>query len=130
MQQVLWTIGAILAYIVGLVVIWIITPKMQRYSIDDPAFMGWAVLDVLGAFLAFACIVVLLLVFDGAMAVRVIDFFLILGIIAVAVRMALSSLRAKYVSGTHRVSRIAAGIYGIFLAVIGIFALVQLFVLG
>jgi len=88
--------------------------------------MGIASLDILGALLAFGGVVIAYTLFNGALAIRFLTFFLAAGILIVAVRTSLYGFRVAAVRA-FRMSRIIAGSYGLFLAAAAVFYIVQLF---
>ncbi|QBD78179.1 hypothetical protein EPA93_20125 [Ktedonosporobacter rubrisoli] len=127
MPYTLWVFLCIIAYIGGLgLIIWI-TPKLLTRSFDEGLFMGIAAMDIIGALLAFGAIVVIFAVFNGALAIRILSFVLLVGILAVTGRQALTSFRPRILSGTVQLSRIIAGVYCVLLAVASIFYMVQMF---
>ena len=127
MLYVLWTVLSIVAYISGLIVITRVTPRLLARSFDEGLFMGLAAADIIGALLAFGGVVVTYALFNGALYIRVLNFFLLVGIFIVSARMSLYCLRPNAISGSFRVSRILAGSYGIFLATAALFYVVLLF---
>ena len=128
MSYVLWTLLSLVAYAGGLVILVRITPKLPSRSFDEGFFMGLAAFDIIGAVLAFGAVFITFAVFTGALAIRILDFLLLVGILAIAVRLTLQCLRPRVVSGTFRVSRVLAGGYGLFLVLAAFFCLTQLFV--
>src|SRR5436309_11633028 len=86
MQYVLWTLASFIAYAAGLIVIMRITPLLLPRSFDVLWFTGIAVIDLIGAVLAFGAVVVTYSLFSGNFAVRVLDFLLLVGIIFVGDR--------------------------------------------
>jgi hypothetical protein len=105
-----------------------ITPLLLPRSFDELWFTGIAVIDIIGAILAFGAVVVTYSLFSGAFAVRVLDFLLLVGIAFAAGRTALTCFRAHAGTQTLLVSRITATGYGIFLAVAAVYYIIQLFV--
>jgi hypothetical protein len=126
MQYALWILLSIIAYASGLLVIMKVTPRLLSRSFDEVIFMGIASLDILGALLAFGAVVITYALFNGALAIKFLTFFLAIGIFIVSIRTALHCFRGAAV-GTFRVSRIIAGSYGLFLAAAAVFYIVQLF---
>ncbi|HLX39258.1 MAG TPA: hypothetical protein VKR42_01940, partial [Ktedonobacteraceae bacterium] len=59
---------------------------------------------------------------------RVLDFFLLIGILIAGGRMSIRSFRSRHYSGTSVSSCVVAGSYGVFLALAALFYLVMLFV--
>ncbi len=127
MQTALLTIASILAYIGGLFVLVKMTPKLLVRSYDETTFMGLAIVDILAALLTFGSIVVTLILFNGVV-IKVFDFVLLLGVLAVAGRLALACFRPRILAGTFRISRMLAGGYCLLLAAAAAFYILQLFV--
>src|SRR6185312_6777173 len=86
MSYFLWTLGSIVAYVGGLMIILRVTPRLLQRKFDEGLFMGMAALNVLGALLIFSAVVITLAIFSGALAVRVLDFLLLLGVLILAGR--------------------------------------------
>jgi hypothetical protein len=128
MQYVLWTLASLVTYTGGLIMIMRITPLLLPRSFDEPWFTGIAVIDIIGAILAFGAVVVTYSLFSGAFAVRVLDFLLLVGIAFAAGRTAFTCFRAHAGTQTLLVSRITATGYGIFLVLAALYYIVQLFV--
>ncbi len=126
MQNFLWVLVSLVAYVGGLVIVVRVTPSLLSHTFDEMFFMGGAALDILGALLAFGAIVLTFAMFNGAFPVRVLNFLLLLGVLAVAVRTALYCIRPRV--GTTAVSRALTGGYGFFLAVASVFYIVQIFI--
>ena len=110
MQYVLWVIISLVAYAAGVVVLLRVTPMLLHRQYDEGLFMGIAALDILGAFLAFGGIIIPLLLFSGALGVRILDIILLLGILLVAARLARNSFQTRVGAGTFSSSRIIAGL--------------------
>ena len=126
MQPVLVTFLCLIAYIAGLVILWRVTPRLLTRSFEDSWFMGYAVLDILGAILAFAGVIVSLALYDGAIPIKVIDFLLLLGIFWTSLRLASFSFRPR--ARTIRSSRLITGGFCIFLVGASLYLVVQLFI--
>ena len=126
MQNFLWVLVSIVAYVGGLIIIIRMTPRLLSHSFDEMFFMGAAALDIFGALLAFGAIVLTFALFNGAFPVRVLNFFLLLGILAVTARTALYCIRPR--AGASAVSRVLTGGYGFFLAAASVFYIVQIFI--
>jgi hypothetical protein len=128
MQPVLWLLLSIIAYIIGLVVVVKVTPQLLSRSYDEGLFMAIAAAAIVGALLAFGAIVITFALFNGTLAIKVLNFFLLLGILIMTVRMSLFSFKAqRMIAGTLRSSRIAVGSYYLLLAIAAVFSIVQLF---
>ena len=123
------TLGCIVAYIAGLVLLVKITPGLLKRAYDDALFIGVAAVAVFGAMLAFGAVGVTYSVFNGGLAVRVFDALLLAILGIVALRTSLGAFRPRYNfnAGTYRASRIMTG--GFFLALVAAaaFVLVLLF---
>jgi hypothetical protein len=126
MQDFLWVLVSIIAYVGGLVIVMRMTPRLLSHSFDEMFFMGAAALDILGALLAFGAIVLTFALFNGAFPIRVLNFLLLVGILLITARTAFYCIRPR--TGASAVSRALTGGYGIFLAAASIFYMVQLFV--
>jgi len=127
MSPVLWTIFSLIAYVCGLVIILNVTPRLCKLAFDEGLFMAIAAADVFGAIFAFGAVGVTFAAFNVTLAIRVLDFFLLVGLFIVGLRVTLRSLRPRSTWGTVRLSRILAGSFGIFLLLAAFFSLVFLF---
>jgi len=130
MQYVFWVVASLIAYAAGVYILLRVTPMLPHRQYDEGFFMGIAALDILGALLAFGGIIIPLLLFSGAIGIRIFAALLLLGMLFVAVRLTSRSLRPRTTSDTFRTSRIIAGIYSIFLALASLYYLVQIFIVG
>jgi hypothetical protein len=128
MSYVLWTLLSLISYVGGLIIVIKVTPELQTRSFDEGLFMGWAILDIVGALLAFGAVFITLAVFNGAFAIRVLDFLLLIGVLIIAARLAYQSLSSRALAGSVPVSRVLVGGYGIFLILASFFCITQLFV--
>lgn len=126
MQNVLWVLVSLIAYAGGLYIIWRMTPRLLSHSFDEISFVGFAALDIVGALLTFGAVVVTFAMFNGALAVRVLNFLFLVGIFFVTLRTALFCIRPR--SGTFVGSRAVTGVFSFFLAAASIFYIVQLFI--
>jgi hypothetical protein len=120
------TLASLVAYIVGLILIVKVTPKLLLRSYDEAWFMVFAVLDILGAFLIFGSILISLGVLNGNIGIRSLDFILLVVVFLIAVRMAFSCFRNDG-EGVLFVSRYSAGIFCFFLSLAAIYDIVALF---
>ncbi|HEY4384781.1 MAG TPA: hypothetical protein VGN34_09940 [Ktedonobacteraceae bacterium] len=127
MQYVLWVLCCLLAYIGGLVIIARVTPGLLVRQFDEGWFMGIAALDILGALLAFGAIFVLFALFNGALGIRILNVFLLIGLGLIAGRMSLYCFRGTKRAKFVRSSRIIAGAFCAFLVFSAIFYMIQLF---
>jgi hypothetical protein len=128
MDNMVASLLSIFAYIVGLVILWKVTPRLLSHSFDEPLFVGIATLDILGACLAFGAIVVTLGLFNGSFQIKLIDLLLLLGIFGVSIRMASYCLRPR--AKAFWVSQWLAGAYCLFLVGATGYYTVQLFAMG
>lgn len=128
MQPTLLTIISVLAYIIGLVILTMVTPRLLKLAYDEGMFMGIAAADVVGGLLAFGAVAFTFAAFNGSFATRVLDFLMLLGILIVGIRMSLRSFRPRHMGGTFRVSRILAGSYCLLLLLAALYAMILLFV--
>jgi len=128
MQYVLWTLCCLVAYVGGLMIIARVTPRLLARKFDEGWFMGIAALDILGALLAFGAVFVLFALFNGALATRILDFFLLIGLGGIAGRMSLYSFRGAIKTHEVQSSRIIAGTFCAFLVFSALFYMFQLFV--
>ena len=126
MQAFLWTLVSLVAYIVGLVLIVQITPRLLLRSYDDALFMVFAMLDILGAFLIFGCMVISLGVSNGNVGVKTLDFILLFVVILITGRMAVSCFRNDR-RGVLFVSRYGAGVFCLLLTCAAVYEIVGLF---
>src|SRR5579884_1208914 len=128
MSQVGLTFLGLLAYVCGIVMITVITPRILKHQYDELRFMGYAAADIIGGLFVFAPVAVTFGLFNGAFAVRVLDFLLLVGIIILGASMARRSLRPRFPQGTFLVSRMLSGGYAVLLLALACFALILLFI--
>ena len=127
MQYALWTLASLIAYAGGLLIIMRVTPLLLPRSFDELRFTGIAVIDIIGAILAFGAVVVTYSLFSGNFAVKVLDFLLLAGIVFVAGRTSFTCFQAGADAKTALVSRITATGYGLFLMLAALYYIAQLF---
>jgi hypothetical protein len=125
MQPLLWTLICLVAYVCGLVIIVKMTPMLLSSPYYEGMFMGVAAADVIGGILAYGAMVVSFYLFNGAFAVRVLDFLFLAGIFVVGLALARQSIRPR--ASGYRSSRIVAGLYCGLLALAAILSIVFLF---
>lgn len=128
MSYVLWTLLSLASYVSGLIIVLKVTPKLLARSFDEGIFMGLAVVAIVGGLLAFGAVFITFAVFNGAIAIRVLDFLLLVGILLIAVRLTFQCLKPRALSGTFPVSRVLGGAYGLFLVLAAFFCITQLFI--
>jgi hypothetical protein len=128
MDNVVISLLSVFAYIIGLVIISKMTPRLLSHSFDELVFAGIATLDLLGASLAFGAIVITLGLFNGSVAIKLIDLLLLVGIFGVSIKMASHCLRPGVKA--FWVSQWLAGAYCLFLVCAASYYTVQLFMVG
>lgn len=128
MSVAVWIIASLIAYIVGMVVLVRVTPRLYYRSYDGELFLGIAALDILGAILAFSGVIVTLALFNGAAGVRILDFLMLIGILIVSIYLTRKSLR-RPPAGTIRSSLLLAAGFSIFLLLASLYSMVQLILL-
>ncbi len=128
MQYALWTVLCLIAYGAGLTLLVRVTPRLATHAFEDSLFMGFAALDILGALLAFGAFIVTYGLFSGNIPIKIVDFLMLAGIIIVAIRFSLASLRSRVLPDkTIQVSRIMAGSYGVLLILAALYCIFVLF---
>lgn len=127
MQYVLWTLVSLIGYIGGLIILIRVTPMLLVRSYDEGLFMAIAALDILGAILAFGAVVITYGIFTGNLAIKILDFCLLVGILLVCVRQALVSFRPRSIANKPLASRIITGGYASFLILASLYCIVLLF---
>lgn len=123
-----WTLLSLVAYIAGVIMLVMATPRLVRTSFEDVVFMGFAALEILGALLVFGAVAVTFGVFSGALGIRILDFILLIGIIILGLRGALLCFRPSFVRSTVPVSRVVTGIFSVCLALAALYYVIQLFI--
>ena len=127
MPFALWTIACLLGYVAGLVILIRITPLITVRAYDEGLFMAIMALDIFGGIFAFGAVAITFALFSGNFPIRVLDFFLLIGILIVGGRMSYGSFRPNRLKSTHLISRIVAGVYCLALALAALWYLVLLF---
>jgi hypothetical protein len=117
MQYFLWTLASLVGYVGGLVILTLVTPRLLHLSYDEGLFMGIAALDVVAALLVFGAVAIMYAAYSGNVAVKGLDFFLLLGIIIVTARLSWRCFRSRRFKGVNPVSRILVGVYCLLLCV-------------
>jgi len=128
MQYVLWVVVSLIAYVAGVYILLRVTPMLLHRQYDEGFFMGIAALDIVGALLAFGGVIIPLLLFSGSLGIRIFAVLFLLGILFVAARLAIRSLRPRMTANTFLISRIIAGTYSILLALASLYCLVLIFI--
>ncbi len=126
MQLFLEILAGLVAYIIGLVLIVRVTPRLLFRSYDEVRFMVFAMLAILGAFLVFGGIIIPLFASNGNSGIRFLDFILFLVVVFITGRIALFCFRDN-TQGVQLVSRYGAGSFCLFLALASLYCIVALF---
>ena len=127
MQPVVWTLIGLIAYVCGLVILIIMTPRLWKFRFDDWMFMGYAVAIVSGGILVFVPLAITFALFNGSLGVKIFDFLLLVGIFVVGLRMSLRSFRPRNAGGTFQVSRFLVGGFCLLLLVASVYCIILLF---
>ncbi|GCE12980.1 hypothetical protein [Tengunoibacter tsumagoiensis] len=127
MSNFLWVMASLISYIAGLIVLIKVTPQLLSRSYDEGLFMAIAAADIVGAMLAFSGVIIPLLLFGGAIWIKLLDAVLLVGIFAIAARLAWFSLRPHMLQGVYRISRIGVGVYCALLALGAFYYIIQIF---
>src|SRR5437899_3097374 len=77
-------VACLCAYVVGLVILMVVTTLLLSRDYDEGFFMAIAAADVFGAMFVFGSVALTFALYSGVFAVRLLDFFLLLGIVIVA----------------------------------------------
>jgi hypothetical protein len=126
MMFVLWTFACLILYIAGLIILIKVTPLLFTRAYDEGLFMAIAAGDIFGGLFVFGAVAVTFGLFSGKFPIRVLDFFLLLGIIFVGTRLSFRSFRA-HKARTITSSRIVAGVYCLALVLISLYLMILLF---
>src|SRR5438874_2270444 len=81
-----------------------VTPRLFLHRYDEGYFMAIAAADIVGGMFVFGAVAVTFALFSGTFAVRLLDFFLLLGILIVALRMSYRSFYARRGAKAQHVS--------------------------
>jgi hypothetical protein len=126
MQPWLWALAGFAAYIMGVILVVKVTPRLPFCAYDDIRFMVLAVLDIIGALLIFGGIVVQIAAFNGWIVIKIFNLILLVFLVFLTGRLAVRSFRDTR-QKTYVLSRYAAGVFCIFLLLSAIFYIVQMF---
>ncbi|HVB61252.1 MAG TPA: hypothetical protein VNE61_08690 [Ktedonobacteraceae bacterium] len=126
MSYTLWTFFCLAAYSVGIVVLLLVTPRLLRYSYDQPAFTGFAALEIVGGLCVFGAVTITYGLFSGSFAIEVLDFLLLAGILVVGSALSYRSFRSRQRDAV-RATRVIAGIFCLLLVLAAIYYLALLF---
>src|SRR5437764_7878779 len=111
MSYLFWTLACLCVYIGVLVILVRVTPLLLIRRYDDGYFMPIAAADVFGGIFVFGAVAVTFALFSGVFAVRLLDFFLLLGILIVALIMSYRSYYPRRARRVQAASRIIASVY-------------------
>jgi hypothetical protein len=128
MQPLVITLVCLVAYVCGLVIIVKTSPMLLSSPYYEGMFLGIAAADVTGGILAYGAMVVTFYLFNGAFAVRVLDFLLLVGLLIVGVYLTRRSLRPR--ASRYRSSQIVVSLYCGLLVLFAIFSIVSLFIVS
>lgn len=126
MSYTLWTFLCLAAYIGGIVLLFFVTPRILRYSYDQPAFTGYATLEIIGGLCVFGAVTITYGLFSGSFAIKLLDFLLLIGILIVGILLSSRSFRSRR-SDTVRATRVIVGIYFFLLILAVLYYLALLF---
>ena len=128
LSDILWTFVCFCAYVGGVVILVKVTPLLLSCNFDEGYFMAIAAADVFGGMFVFGAVAITFALFNGTFAIRLLDFFLLLGIIIVAFGLSYRCFRSPRTIKADPVSRVVASGYALFLGLAALFYLVLLFV--
>src|SRR2546421_13087733 len=128
MSNVFWMLACLCAYIGGLVILVKVTPRLFLHRYDEGYFMAIAAADIVGGMFVFGAVAVTFALFSGTFAVRLLDFFLLLGIVIVALLMSYRSYYSRRSRRVQPASRIIASIYCLLLGLAALLYIGLLFV--
>jgi hypothetical protein len=127
MSIVLWAIIAFVGYIVGLVLLLTMTPRILVHSYDAPVFMAYATAEIFGALFAFGAVAIVTGLYNGGLGIKIVDFFLLLGIIVVSIGLLLRNFR-MFRPGIVAGSRVAVILYCLLVSLAALYYIVVLFI--
>lgn len=128
MLYVLWTLACLCAYAGGVVILVKVTPLLLSRTFDEGYFMALAAADVFGGMFVFGAVAITFALFSGTFSIKLLDFFLLLGIIIVAFSLSYRCFRLRNAVKVHLVSSIVAGTYTLFLGLAASLYVILLFV--
>jgi hypothetical protein len=128
MLYVLWTFACLCAYAGGIVILVKVTPLLLLYTFDEGYFMAIAAADIFGGMFVFGAVAITFALFSGTFSIKLLDLFLLLGIIMVAFSLSYRCFRLRRAVKVHFVSSIGACLYTLFLGLAASLYLILLFV--
>ena len=126
MPYVLWMLASLVAYAGGLVILLRVTPMLLSRAYDEGLFMAVAAVDILGGIFVFGAIAITFGLFSGTLGIRILDFFLLLGIFAVCAYLSYRTFK-RYGAKINPTSRVIAGVYCLLLGLAALCSIVLLF---
>src|SRR5437588_11032537 len=84
MSNLFWTLACLCAYVGGLIILVRVTPLLLLRRYDDGYFMAIAAADVFGGLFVFGAVAVYFRLVSGVFVVWLLDCFLLVGILIVA----------------------------------------------
>jgi hypothetical protein len=126
MSIVVWTIIALVGYVVGQGILLRVTPRILVHTYDEPVFMAFATAEIFGGLFVFGAVAITIGLYNGSFGIKIVDFLLLLGIVIVCTSILLSNFRA-FRPGVVRSSRVATSLYCLLLALAAIYYIVVLF---
>src|SRR5438445_8528228 len=115
MSNLFWTLACLCAYIGGLIVLVRVTPLLLIRRYDEGYFMAIAAADVFGGMFVFGAVAITFALFSGTFAIRLLDFFLLLGIVIVAFGLSYKCFRSPSTIKADPVSSVVVSGYALFL---------------
>src|SRR6266516_3140482 len=115
MLYILWTIVCLCSYVGGVVILVKVTPLLLSRNFDEGYFMAIAAADVFESMFVFGAVAITFALFSGTFAIRLLDFFLLLGIVIVTFDLSYKCFRSPKIIKTDPVSRVVASKYALFL---------------
>lgn len=126
MSYTLWTFFCLAAYSVGIVALLLVTPRLLRYSYDQPAFTGFAALEIIGGLCVFGAVTITFGLFSGSFAIKLLDFLLLAGILIVGSSLSYRSFRSRQ-RDVVRATCVIAGIFCLLLVLAAVYYMALLF---
>jgi hypothetical protein len=126
MAYVLWTIGCLVVYGAGLVILLRVTPFLFLRKYDEGLFMAIAAADIFGGIFAFGGVVIPYALYSGSFEIKLLDCFLLVGVFAVSISLAYRSWRPRMFN-TIFSSRVATGVFTLLLAGAALYYIALLF---
>lgn len=126
MSFALWTLLSIVVYILGAALFLWVTPRVYLYAYDQLPFTGYAALEIVAALCMFGAVAITYGLYSGGFSIKVLDFFFLLGILILTIRLSYWSFR-RYYSGAIALSRTITGVYFLLLILAALYYIAVLF---